>query len=452
MSRNVENRDPGPYPVGRRAARRRDKTGAVVWLVAVLLIVATVIGFSTGLIRSGSAPKNGDEGQSGQVPGDGGNGDGTGDGTGGSGSGSGNGNGSGIGDANGDGAGNGDANGREHCTEAKAALLEKASEARGVYLTIPAVGTPAKMTQVVTFVREHPGLNAFVVDLKDNHGQVPCPPPEGVPSRSAGYRHYPVLIRELARQGYYMAARIVAFQDPYIAVEQPDLAIRKADGSLWRDRDGRLWLNPYDKRNWEHVINTALWALEMGFHEIQLDYVRFPDSASGIESSTLMPGSEDFRNRGHAISEFLKYMADQLGDRALLCADIFGFTTIAADDMGIGQKLEEVSDSVDIISPMVYPSHYYNKGIYGFDVPEAHPYEVVGKAMDEALERTEGLRVQVIRPWLQDFSMRIKYGAKEVQDQINAVFERGINTFLLWNPSNVYTDGVEYRPPGASSD
>ncbi len=325
-------------------------------------------------------------------------------------------------------------------------LLERGLDARGVYLTIAAAGTQSKMAQVVTFVRENPGLNAIVADVKDNNGQVPCSPPAGVPSKAASYNHFPVLIEELRRQGYYMIARIVAFQDPYIATTQPELAIRKTDGSLWKDRDGRLWLNPYDQRNWEHVKDTALWAVDMGFHEIQLDYVRFPDSAAGIESSVLVPGVENFRNRGHAISEFLDYMHQELDGKALLAADIFGFTTIAVDDMGIGQRLEEISDSVDVICPMVYPSHYYNAGIYGFDVPEAHPYEVVGYAMDEAFERTEGLKVQIIRPWLQDFSMRIRYGTQEVQSQIDALFERGIHTFMLWNPSNVYTNGVNYEP------
>ncbi len=327
-----------------------------------------------------------------------------------------------------------------------AILLERGLNARGVYLTIAAAGTQPKMAQVVSFVRNNPGLNAIVADVKDNNGQVPCSPPSGVPSKAASYNHFPVLVEELRRQGYYMIARIVAFQDPYIATTQPELAIRKTDGSLWKDRDGRLWLNPYDQRNWEHVKNTALWAVDMGFHEIQLDYVRFPDSAAGIESSVLVPGVENFSNRGQAISEFLDYMYQELEGKALLAADIFGFTTIAVDDMGIGQKLEEISDSVDVISPMVYPSHYYNAGIYGFEVPEAHPYEVVGNAMDEAFERTDGLKVRIIRPWVQDFSMRIRYGVAEVQAQIDALFDRGINTFMLWNPSNVYTNGVNYEP------
>ena len=123
--------------------------------------------------------------------------------------------------------------------------------------------------------------------------------------------------------------------------------------------------------------------------------------------------------------------------------------------MGIGQQLEQLAASVDFICPMVYPSHYYNAGIYGFQVPEAHPYEVVYKAMAEAIERTDGLRSK-IRPWLQDFSMRIKYGPSEVQGQIDAVYEHEIETFLLWNPANAYTGSVKYvrgepsEPSGSS--
>jgi len=325
------------------------------------------------------------------------------------------------------------------------APIEDALSAKALYLTMDSVGTQSSFISIMNFVRSHEGLNSFVVDVKDNSGRVPTTPPDNVPSLPGYYKQFPAMIDALADQGYYMIARIVAFQDPYRAKEAPERAIRNADGSLWRDRDGRLWLNPYDKENWEFVRDVSFWALEMGFHEIQLDYVRFPDSAQGLEKTgkVLMPGAEDYETRGDAIAAFLKYLDAELEGRAYLSADIFGFVTIAVDDMGIGQKLEQVADCVDFISPMVYPSHYYNAGIYGFQVPEAHPYEVVGKAMDEAIERTAGLRSK-IRPWLQDFSMRIHYGPAEVQGQIQAVFEHDIDTFMLWNPANKYTDGVEY--------
>lgn len=328
----------------------------------------------------------------------------------------------------------------------RAAQMERALNARAVYVTIPAANTASKMDSIRKFVREHEGLNAFVMDVRDNNGSVPCAPPEGVPSKSAGSSKYPDLVKELSQEGYYLIARIVCFQDPYLVNTFPELAIRHPSGAVWKDRDGRLWLNPCDERNWEHVRNTALWAVDMGFDEIQLDYVRFPDSAAGIESVTLMPGREEYGNRGDAIVAFLNYMSDALEGKAIFSADIFGFTTIAVDDMGIGQNLERVADCVDFISPMVYPSHYFNAGIYGFELPEAHPYEVVGNSADEAFTRTVGLRAQN-RPWLQDFSMRVKYGPAEVQAQINALFERGMRTFMLWNPANNFTSGVKYVPP-----
>ncbi len=333
------------------------------------------------------------------------------------------------------------------------APIEMALSARALYLTMDTAGTPSRMASIMQYMRAHEGLNSFVIDIKDNSGRVPAKPPEHVPARAGSYSQLPGLIQILADLDYYMIARIVAFQDPYRAQQEPERAIRGADGSLWRDRDGRLWLNPYDEKNWEFVRDIALWAVDMGFHEIQLDYVRFPDSARGLEGSgtVLMPGSEKYETRGDCIAAFLDYMSEALKGKAYLGADIFGFATIASDDMGIGHKWEQLADSVDFMCPMVYPSHYYNAGIYGFQVPEAHPYEVVYKAMAEALERSEGLRGKT-RPWLQDFSMRIKYGPEEVSGQIRAAFEHGIQTYMLWNPANNYTDGVEYTPEVEVSD
>ena len=143
------------------------------------------------------------------------------------------------------------------------------------------------------------------MDVKDNNGRIPCTPTGdfNIPARIGGYEHFSALVDVLAEEDYYMIARVVAFQDPYLANLKPEQAIRNADGSLWRDRDGRLWLNPYDERNWEFIRDIALWACEMGFDEVQLDYVRFPDSARGLEqTSVLMPGFDKYDSRGDAVS------------------------------------------------------------------------------------------------------------------------------------------------------
>ncbi|MBE3518803.1 MAG: hypothetical protein IMW97_00665 [Firmicutes bacterium] len=330
-------------------------------------------------------------------------------------------------------------------------LMRRGLEVRGVYVTMRTAGDPQYFLPLIRFLDDS-GLDALVIDVKDNAGYLPCAPPESVLGRHHDYTHFKALIRLLRENGYYLIARVVAFQDPYLAAVDPERAIRRPDGALWRDRGGMVWLNPYDLRNWEHIKNICLWAKDMGFHEIQLDYVRFPDNLPKATEGVIMPDERGLGSRTACIKAFLKYIDDALkeGDNpVLLSADVFGFTTLAEDDMGIGQKFEEICDVVDFISPMVYPSHYYNSGIYGFEVPEAHPYEVVKRALADALRRSQGRRAK-IRPWLQDFSLTIQYGPAEVQAQIRASYEHGINTWLLWNPGNRYTRGVEHLPPDAA--
>lgn len=326
-----------------------------------------------------------------------------------------------------------------------AQLLQRGLKARGVYVTMRTAGNPDFFLPLIRFVGGS-GLDALVIDVKDNAGYVPYAPPGGLPGRHHNYTHFRALIGLLKENGYYLIARIVAFQDPYLASLAPERAIRHAGGALWRDRGGMVWLNPYDIRNWEYIRDICLWARDMGFHEIQLDYVRFPDNLPKTPGLVVMPDDRGLGSRTDCIKSFLKYIDEALkegGNPVLLSADVFGFTTLAEDDMGIGQKFEDICDVVDFISPMVYPSHYYNKGIYGFEFPEAHPYEVVGRALADALRRSEGRRAK-IRPWLQDFSLNIIYGPAQVQSQIDAAHELGVETWLLWNPGNVYTGGVRY--------
>lgn len=353
---------------------------------------------------------------------------------------------------NGEKADTGDGTGREKVGDrALEDLMDRGLEARGLYVTMRTAGNPQFFLPLIGFLDDS-RLDALVIDVKDNAGYLPCAPPEGVPGRHHNYTHFKALIRLLRENGYYLIARIVAFQDPYLANLEPQRAIRYPGGALWRDRGGMVWLNPYDLENWEYIKNICLWAKDMGFHEIQLDYVRFPDNLPKAAGGAIMPDERGLGSRTACIKAFLKYIDEALkeGDNpVLLSADVFGFTTLAEDDMGIGQKFEEICDVVDFVSPMVYPSHYYNSGIYGFEVPEAHPYEVVKRALADALRRSEGRRAR-IRPWLQDFSLNIQYGPAEVEAQIKASYEQGINTWLLWNPGNRYTRGVEHLPPGTA--
>ena len=106
-------------------------------------------------------------------------------------------------------------------------------------------------------------------------------------------------------------------------------------------------------------------------------------------------------------------------------ADVFGMTLYVKDDVGIGQKFEKVAAAVDIVCPMIYPSHYY-AGSYNIANPNAEPYKMVTYAMKDATRVMNGTGA-IARPWLQDFSLGgVTYGVNEVRAQIKAVEEQGI--------------------------
>ena len=128
-----------------------------------------------------------------------------------------------------------------------------------------------------------------------------------------------------------------------------------------------------------------------------------------------------------------------------LSVDLFGLVTSDPGDQGIGQHLESIAATVDLVCPMIYPSHY-GAGNLGLPDPESAPYDTVYLSLRDAQARLEqaGLETQ-IRPWLQAFTINHHYGAAEVRDQIQAAEDLGIEQFLLWNNGNYY-NAAALRP------
>ncbi|MBC7339963.1 MAG: polysaccharide deacetylase family protein [Firmicutes bacterium] len=328
--------------------------------------------------------------------------------------------------------------------------------ARGIYLTSHTAGMTDRVDRLLAHV-EGSGLNAMVIDLKDNSGTVPYPLEVPLLQEIGAVRpriaDLPGLVRQLKDRGIYLIARIVVFQDPVLARARPEWAIRDHEGRPWRDQNGWYWTNPYLRQVWEYNADLAEQAVLLGFDEVQFDYVRFPDNPGRVARTAVLD-NPDGLGRSEAIVAFLRLARERLAGKAFLSADVFGLTTTTADDMGIGQDFSAICQVVDYISPMVYPSHYYNAGIYGLPVPEANPYQVVKRALQDAKAKARGTPA-IVRPWLQDFSMRIRYGRAEVEAQIRACHEEGVDQWLLWNPANVYTTGVDYRaglPPAAPAN
>ncbi|NLA27020.1 MAG: putative glycoside hydrolase [Firmicutes bacterium] len=293
-------------------------------------------------------------------------------------------------------------------------------------------------------------LNSVVIDLKDDNGRltysrtaIPWAADAGAPHT---YISDPVaFMKQLEQRGVYPIARIVTFKDSVMARHFPGQAIQHRQGGLWRDGGGDYWLDPYNKENWKYAVAVAREAAQLGFREIQFDYVRFPES--GNLSAALYP-AQDGTPFNDVVPAFLRYARASLTEYGVeISIDAFGMVTTDPGGMGIGQHLESLATAVDYICPMIYPSHY-EPGNLGLPDPDVAPYETVYFSLAEAQRRLVQAGVSArLRPWLQSFTIRHYYGVPEIRGQINAAYDLGIDEYLLWNAANYYNSDA-LRPAG----
>ncbi|HWI52671.1 MAG TPA: putative glycoside hydrolase, partial [Symbiobacteriaceae bacterium] len=326
--------------------------------------------------------------------------------------------------------------------QAEQQVLPARVPVKGIYLT-SYVATHADMFDPLMALVERTELNAMVVNVKDDWGNVTFNFDHAI-AKGAGAVHadfddLKAFTAQLRAKNVYSIARIVTFKDANVPKFRPELAVHSTQGGIWRDYNSVSWLNPYNRQAWEYVVDIGRAAALAGFNEIQFDYVRFP--TDGNMSTLSYPGKDD-RRREQVIGDFLAFARKELHPYGVwVSADAFGLITSLSDDLGIGHHLEEVSAGVDYLSPMVYPSHYI-PGNLGLTNPNAMPYETVYRSMMDAKGRWEkaGLTGKVsMRPWLQDFSWGYPYGPAEVRAQIQATYDAGYNEWILWNAANVYT-------------
>ena len=329
---------------------------------------------------------------------------------------------------------------------------------KGIYVTGPKAGS-AGMEDLIRLVDETE-LNAMVIDVKNDEGNVTfrlaneeipqnIPVLDQVAQMQAGVRYIrdiQALLQELKEHDIYTIARIVCFKDPCLAAAQPELALVKPDGQPVTDANGLAWVNPYKQEVWEYLTEIAEMAADLGFDEIQYDYVRFP-VGSDADAAEYGVDREAYPKQ-QAIQDFLTYAGDRLHAKGcVVTADVFG-TIIGSetDVQTVGQDYTELGQTVDAISPMVYPSHYAN-GVFGLHVPDANPYETVLAAMQgsrEELQEIPEAERAVVRPWLQAFTAtwvpgHISYTGTQIREQIQAVYDAGYEEWILWNATNRYS-------------
>lgn len=353
---------------------------------------------------------------------------------------------------------------------------------RAIYMTSCVAGTPAFREALVKLVEETE-LNSLVIDIKDYSGYLSFIPKdetlrEFVSPRCAA-PDMKEFVKTLHDKGIYVIGRITVFQDPVFTKKRPDLAVKKrSDDSPWHDYKGLSFTDPGAKEVWVHHVLIAKEAYGIGFDELNFDYIRFPSDGPMHDIAFAWSGNRD---KSEVLEDFFAYLSEQLkstqtspkamageaGDGPVISADLFGMTTTNMDDLNIGQILEKTAPYFDYISPMVYPSHYPPR-FNGFANPNHYPYEVVKFSMDSAIKRflatttAVALRgvapaatssvpwlypkkpwpIQKLRPWLQDFDYGGNYDIREVQAQMQAVYDAGLTSWMLWAPSNRYTRGA----------
>ncbi len=331
---------------------------------------------------------------------------------------------------------------------------------RGIYVTAHSAGG-ARFDKLTNLI-DHTDLNAMVIDIKDDNGYVTYVPESSSPYAEVGQPYIKdpkSILKQLEEKKIYPIARIVVFKDTILAKKKPELSFK--DGNdVWTNGRGDAFVNPFLKEVWDYNVGIAIEAAKMGFQEIQFDYVRFPEGFEKRDNElTYNPGeygaqgTDNVQKRVHAVTDFVKYAHEKLKPYGVkVSVDIFGYTATLPEAPGIGQNFSKIAENVDVISSMIYPSHW--TPYFGIAKPDLQPYELVTEYSKVEKKKLNELQTPPIsRPWIQDFtaswlgSGNYKvYGKPEVEAQIRALNDQGIKEFLLWDAGNSYTEGVDFTP------
>jgi hypothetical protein len=306
-----------------------------------------------------------------------------------------------------------------------------------------------KMGQLID-VAKKTEVNALVIDVKDDRGfvlyksKVPLAIQIGADTNSAmSHTRLRAILDTMAANHIYPIARIVVAKDPLLASAKLDWAIKRKDNmEPWLDKNGNPWLDPHHKEVWKYAADLAKEAYDLGFSEVQFDYVRFPDEKRLIREATYPLANG--RVRAQVIREQLGYVRSLLKPLKMpMTIDVFGLTATDTTDMGIGQRWESFVDQADVVLPMVYPSHFA-PGTYKLGNPNARPYATIDHAMKDAIRRSSKVaNAAKVIPWYQDFTLGPPhYYAEQIRAQKKAGYDNGFQSWILWNPGSRYTESA----------
>ena len=329
----------------------------------------------------------------------------------------------------------------------KSVPVDRDFEVRAVYLT----GIMAASDHGIRIIRHwrEVGGNAVVFDIKDSDGVVTIPFDHPLLGAHHGAFHdLPKFIHFLHSQNMHAIARIAMFRDQRLVETHPELAVKsRKSGQAWRENGKLVWTDPSQPKVQEYDIALAKKAAEAGADEIQFDYVRFPAEGDQKDASFYFETEHPDWHRSDVIADFLKHAYAEIHPTgALLSLDVFGIMAWQrpVDLSHTGQDIVRMAKYCDVLSPMIYPSHFF--GMDGIAHPGDAPEHFIGESMVRFEKITQGSGA-VIRPWLQAFRWRTKtYSPQYIEAQVITAKDKGGIGFLFWNASNDYSKPYAAMP------
>lgn len=338
----------------------------------------------------------------------------------------------------------------EALKEEKVQHIKTPEPVKAIYMTSWVAGTPKWRAELVDFIKKSE-INSLVIDIKDYSGKIAFDTKsEHVDKAGSEEVRIPDLkefIKILHDNNIYTIARITVFQDPHYARYNPTVAVKTKAGENWKDRKSLMYIDPSAEEFWNYTVAVAKSAEKIGFDELNFDYIRYPSDGNMRDivfpiSSLATTTSIDLPITKELLLEnFFKYLKNALKDVGVpISADVFGMVMTNYDGLNIGQVLERIEPYFDYVAPMVYPSHY-PPTFQGFKNPAAYPYEVVKYSMEKGVGRMIAASSSPLklRPWLQDFDLGATYDASKIRAQIQATYDVGLTSWMMWDASNKYT-------------
>lgn len=310
-------------------------------------------------------------------------------------------------------------------------LLKKA---KTMYLN---AGTIGSIDSYLKIAKEN-GVNAIVVDIKDgalaySSNVAKEISPTAYATAINDNSSYKSAIDKIKDAGIYAIGRIVVFNDVHYGKDHPEDCISSTASS-------RLWPSAYSRGAWYYNVELAKEAVkEMGFNEIQFDYVRFPEDAYNMS----IKGNSDFKNKydeekAETVQNFLFYATDQIHKvGAYLSVDVFGECS-GEYVTAYGQYWPAISNIVDAISSMPYTDHF------GRSVDTwTNAYQTVYNwAKGAAARQKEIPTPAVARTWITAYDTpywkpTVIYNASKIEDQVRALYDAGLDGgFITWNSAS----------------